>query len=66
METTKDFVPDYDNTMYWCDECEDYRQFKIYDKSYDPHRCVCQSCNTGFRLSYLSLVEKEHPAVQKN
>lgn len=61
----KEFVPDFDNTLYWCEECKAYRRFVIYNKSYGPHRVVCQTCNNGYRLAYLNIVEKKHPAICK-
>ena len=56
-------VLDFDNTLYWCSECKDYRRFVIYNKTFGPLRCVCQSCDNGFRLAYLKLIEKDHPAI---
>ena len=65
MSESKELVPDFDNTLYWCKTCKKYTKFLIYDKTAGPFRCVCQTCKQGYRVSYLNNMEEIHPAITK-
>ncbi len=61
----KGIVPDFDNTLYWCPECNSYQRFVIYGPEVPPGiRCECQGgCDTACRLIALLLGEDEHPPI---
>jgi len=57
------YVPDFDNTFYWCESC----------KGYTPHTfeqigkalwSVCHGgCDSQIRLSGQLMIDDEHPPV---